>query len=94
MENTCLDYLVMTYAELNQKDPKLVQQELDLYCKGNSNDGKVHFCGLAITGDCDYVSVVTIAMHHHIKRVHSIHGANSNLQNNSLLLGLSEWSGA
>ena len=86
MENTCLDYLDMTYAELNQKDPKSN--------KGNSNGGKVHFFSLAITGDCDYVSVVTTVVHHHIKRVHSIHGASSNLQNNSLLLGPSEWSGA
>ena len=66
-----LHYVGMTHAKLHQKDPKLAQQALYLFYKHNCNN-RVHFCGLTIESQCDYVSVITTSVHKHIKRNHPV----------------------
>ena len=67
---TSHDYVAMTHAELHQRDPKLAQRAMDLYYGSNCMN-RAHFCGLTLTGECDYASVQSNCVRSHIKHNHS-----------------------
>ena len=69
---TSPDYVVMTHAELHQRDPNLAQRAKDLYYMYEINcERRVHFGGLTLTGECEYASVKPICVRSHIKHNHS-----------------------
>ena len=69
-QKTFHDYVVMTHAELYEKDRKLARRALDMYYESNCKS-RAHFCGLTISGECDYASVYGINIQGHIKHNHS-----------------------
>ena len=69
-QKTFHDYVVMTHAELYEKDRKLARRALDMYYESNCKS-RAHFCGLTISGECDYASVKGINVQGHIKHNHS-----------------------
>ena len=65
------DYVVMTYAELRQRQPGLAQQAMDFYYK-NKYKCRAHICGLTLSGECDYhASFLDRSVRHHAKKHHS-----------------------
>ena len=68
-QRTKYDFVHMTHAELQQKDPELAQRALDLYYEHNCMN-RAHFCGLVLTGKCNYVSINVCRVHCHIEKIH------------------------